>query len=71
MLGANAGDNDACHLDGALIVDDADLADETHVDQAKGCTLSDYVARKFKMTELAFGHVIMVNAKRVGETEHV
>lgn len=58
-------------LDGALLVEAADLQSETHVCPSNGVSLSEHVRSKFGISGFRRAHVLMVAAKRVGETEHV
>ena len=58
-------------MDGALLVEQADIDDASRVDPVEGCTLSEWVAGKFGIRHVVRAHVLMVRASRVCETHHV
>lgn len=58
-------------MDGALLVEQADLDDAAHVDEAHGLTLTDYVRQRFGLEHVVNAAVVMVRAKVAAEVGHV
>ena len=65
------GSRDDRGMDGALVVQEADLLSESHVDAEHGVTLSEHVRVSFGIAGFRRAHVVMVAAKRAGETNHL
>jgi hypothetical protein len=58
-------------MDGALLVHEADLQSEFHVDDEAGVTLSDHVRATYGIAGFRRAHVVMVAAKQAAETLHI
>ena len=51
-------------MDGALLVEQADIDDAAHVDEEHGQSLTDYVRERFGLSHVVDAAVVMVRAKR-------
>ena len=71
VLFIGPGDFNDRQTDGAILVNEEDRADGNHVDPIQELTLSQYVTKIFGILYLTHIHIVMVNARRAAETEHV
>ncbi len=67
VLFIGPGSYDDRGMDGALIVDQADIDDAGHVDPVHGRTLTEYVSEQFGLEHVVDAAVVMVRAKRWAE----
>mgnify|MGYP006152133073 CR=1 FL=1 len=58
-------------LDGALLVEEADIADPSRVDPTHGMSLAAYVESKFGIVGFVTASVLMVHAGRLADAAHV